>query len=318
MRRKKIAVTGALGHIGSKFIYGIKSGQYGEVRLVDNLSTQRFPSLFLLPRGVPHRFYEEDILKADLEKRFRGLDVVVHLAAIPTPEVSFDRQKEFAKVNFEGTRRVAQACAKTGTKLLFISTTSIYSGINEVLDENSSGEKIKPHTPYAQSKLRAENIILKISREKKLRFTLFRFGTIFGPSIGMGFHAAVNRFCWQACQGKPLSVYETAFLQKRPYLDVTDAARAIQFVIDEDLFRGELYNVVTCNAAVQEVVALIRKSIPSLKVKLVASKAMSDYSYTVSSEKIKSMGFGFKGKLEKGIHDTIRFIGPSAVHGRSI
>ena len=317
MCQKKIAVTGALGHIGSKLIHGIRPGQYREIQLIDNLSTQRFPSLFFLPKGVPYRFFEEDILTADLEKRFRGVSAVVHLAAISTPEISFDRQAEVERVNFEGTRRVAEACAKTGARLLFISTTSIYSGKNEALDENSSGEKIQPHTPYAQSKLRGENILSVIARESKLRFTVLRFGTIFGPSLGMRFHAAVNRFCWQACQGKPLSVYETALLQQRPYLDVADAARAIEWIIGQDLFGGELYNAVTCNATVKEVVAMIRKSIPSLKVKRIASKAMNDYSYTVSSQKIQSLGFRFKGNMEKGIKDTIQFIGPSSIVSES-
>ena len=307
---QSIAVTGALGHIGSKYIHGIRRNQYREVRLVDNLLTQRYASLFSLPAGVRYRFFEEDILTADLEKRFKGIDAVVHLAAISTPEISFDRQKEVERVNFEGTQRVAMACARTGTRLMFISTTSIYSGMNEVLDENSPEEKNRPYTPYAQSKLRAEQALLRIGREEKLRFTIFRFGTIFGPSIGMRFHAAVNRFCWQACQGKPLSVYKTAFLQKRPYLDVADAARAIDFVIQRDIFDGSLYNAVTCNSAVREVIAIIRKKIPALKVELVDSKAMNEYSYSISAKKLESLGFRFKGSLESGIGDTIRRLYP--------
>ena len=59
----KILITGSLGHIGSKFIHNLKPGDYEEIVLVDNLSTQRYSSLFNLPKGIHYSFYEEDILK---------------------------------------------------------------------------------------------------------------------------------------------------------------------------------------------------------------------------------------------------------------
>ena len=62
----KILITGALGHIGSKLIHSLKPGEYAEVIMIDNLSTQRYASLFNLPEGVNFKFYEEDILKADV------------------------------------------------------------------------------------------------------------------------------------------------------------------------------------------------------------------------------------------------------------
>ena len=52
-----ILITGALGHIGSKLIDNLKPGQFKEVRLIDNLSTQRFPSLFNLPKGIEFSFF---------------------------------------------------------------------------------------------------------------------------------------------------------------------------------------------------------------------------------------------------------------------
>lgn len=307
MKKKPvIAVTGALGHIGSKFIHTVRRGDYAEVRLVDNLATQRYASLFGLPAGVKFRFYEENILTADLVKTFRGCDAVVHLAAMPVPEASYDGQSEVERINFEGTRRVAEACLAVRANLLFVSTTSVYSGRDEELDETAAGEKTRPFTPYAQTKLRAEQAIAQMGREKKLRYTLFRFGTIFGTSPGMRFHAAVNRFCWQACQGKPLTVWKTAMEQQRPYLDVVDAAAAIRFVLTKGLFKNELYNVVTVNARVRDVVAAIRREVPSLRVKIVESKAMNEYTYTVSTEKFRAEGFRFQGRLERGIAGTVR------------
>ena len=72
---KRILITGALGHIGSKLIHNIKPGEFEEVHMIDNLSTQRYASLFNLPKGVNFKFIEGDILEDRLgdTKDFRIL-----------------------------------------------------------------------------------------------------------------------------------------------------------------------------------------------------------------------------------------------------
>ena len=114
---KKILITGALGHIGSKLIHSIKPGEYKEVRILDNLFTQRYPSLFNLPRGVNYKFVEEDILKSDLHALTKDVSAVVHLAAITDAPSSFERRQEVEQVNYEGTKRVAEACLEAGASL---------------------------------------------------------------------------------------------------------------------------------------------------------------------------------------------------------
>src|SRR3990172_6195076 len=113
-RMKKILITVALGHIGSKLIHSIKSGQFDEVRLIDNLLTQRYASLFNLPKGVPYTFIEDDVCTANFATLFEGIDVVIHLAAISNAAGSFENQAQVEQVNFEGTKCVAEACVKSG------------------------------------------------------------------------------------------------------------------------------------------------------------------------------------------------------------
>ncbi len=133
--QKRILITGALGHIGSKLIHSIKQGDYEEVRMVDSLSTQRYPSLFNLPNGVNFQFHESDILKADLRALTKGIDAVVHLAAITDAPSSFQRREEVERVNHEGTIKVAESCIDTGAALFFPSTTSVYGSPADVVDE---------------------------------------------------------------------------------------------------------------------------------------------------------------------------------------
>jgi nucleoside-diphosphate-sugar epimerase len=301
----KILITGALGHIGSRFIHTLRPGDYEEVVLLDNLSAQRHCSLFNLPEGVPFRFIEEDVCTADMARYLEGMDVVVHLAAITDAASSFEIQNQVNQVNCEGTRRVAKACVSCGCKMIFLSTTSVYGTQEEVVDEGCPVEELKPQSPYAESKLRAEQLLWTLGEQDHLHFIICRFGTIYGISIGMRFHTAVNKFIWQACVGQPITVWRTALHQKRPYLDLGDAVRALNFILKNNLFDNQIYNVLTENVTVGQIVDIIRLYVPDVRVKYVDSRIMNQLSYAVACDKFQARGFRFEGGLEKGIRDTV-------------
>ena len=124
----------------------------------------------------------------------------------------------------------------------------------------------------------------------------------------MRFHTAVNKFCWQAAMGQPITVWSTAYDQKRPYLDLFDASRSIEFIIRNNLFDGEIYNVLTENATVHQVVDIIRESVPDLRVEFVDNKIMNQLSYEVLCDKFKGKGFNFSGSLRRGIGETISLL----------
>lgn len=301
----KLVITGALGHIGSRFIHGLRPGEYKEVLLLDNFLTQRYCSLFNLPKGVPFRFVEADICNCDLKALFEGADAVLHLAAITNAEGSFDKQKQVEEVNYEGTKRVAEACVAAGCGLIFLSTTSVYGTQSDVVDEDCSIDSLKPQSPYAESKLKAERLLAELGKSAGLKHITCRFGTIYGASIGMRFHTAVNKFVWQACMAIPVTVWRTAMDQQRPYLDLGDAVRAINFILAGARFDNKLYNVLTDNASVGDIIGAIKKYIPDLGVKLVDSPIMNQLSYQVACEKFRALGFEFKGDLDAGVESTI-------------
>jgi nucleoside-diphosphate-sugar epimerase len=305
---KRLLVTGALGHIGSRFIHTLRPGEFDDVLLLDDLSAQRFSSLFNLPQGIPFRFVQDDVCTARLERYCDGMDAVIHLAAITDAASSFGNEAQVEQVNFAGTERIARACAAAGCKLVFLSTTSVYGTQEDVVDESCSVAELQPQSPYAESKLRAEQRLQELAASSGLRFVTCRFGTIFGSSIGMRFHTAVNKFCWQASAGLPLSVWRTALHQRRPYLELGDAVRSLRFILERDLFAGEIYNVLTINATVGEIVDAIRRHIPDLQVELVNAEIMNQLSYTVSCEKFRALGFEFRGSIAQGIEETLQLL----------
>lgn len=303
-----LVITGALGHIGSRFIRSIPANRYHNVYLVDNLSTQRYPSLFNLPDGIPFRFLEEDILTADLEALLRSIDVVVHLAARTNAEASVEEAAAVERINFQGTERVARACVAGGSRLIFLSTTSVYGVQEDEVDEECPLDHLQPQSPYADSKLKAELMLKEMQNSRGLQFVNCRFGTIFGTSPGMRFHTAVNKFIWQACMGTPLTVWSSALDQNRPYLDLEDAVRALLFIIEHDLFSGETYNVLTMNATVRQIVAAISEFVPDVQVSYVDSRIMNQLSYTVSCRKFSDLGFQFTGDLRQRVAESVALL----------
>lgn len=304
-----LVITGALGHIGSKLIRTIPADlPDADLTLIDNLSTQRYCSLFHLPANGRYRFMEGDILDMDLAAAFEGAQAVIHLAAITNAEGSFDNRAEVQRVNFTGTDRVAQACAAARRPMMFISTTSVYGTQSDSVEEECPAQDLKPQSPYAETKLRAEGRLRELAETDGLRCAIFRFGTICGASPGMRFHTAINKFCWQAVMGRPITVWRTALHQKRPYLDLTDACAAITFVLKNNVFDGRVYNAVTANLTVEDVLTYVRDAAGEVKVEEVESRIMNQLSYEVRCDRLSQLGFRPQGDISRSIRETIEWI----------
>lgn len=304
----RVVVTGALGHIGSRLIRELPAAWPGsEVVMLDNLATQRYASLYDLPASGVYEFVEGDILSVDLEPLFAGADAVIHLAAL-TNGARTDLRGQMERVNVEGTERVARACAAAGVALLFPSTTSVYGVADGVVGEDGSPDELRPQSPYAGWKLQSENLIRSLGERDGLRFAIFRMGTIFGPSVGMRFHTAVNQFCWRAVTGQPIEVWSTASHQFRPYLDLEDAVRAMTFMLRRQQFDGRVYNVLTLNATVTHVVDILSRFVPNVRVTYVDSPLMNRLSFYVDNARFAQLGFAFSGSLERGIAETVALL----------
>lgn len=302
----KILVTGALGHIGSKLIQDFsQSFENPHITMVDNLSTQRYCSLFNLPNTASYSFIESTIKDANWKALLKDTDVVVHLAALTDAAGTADKPELVHQNNFESTKLLGDECLKADVPLIFPSSTSVYGSQDNLVDEECG--ELSPQSPYAECKIN-EEAYLKELFEKGLTGVICRLGTIYGTSPGMRFHTAVNKFCWQAVMNQPLSVWETALHQKRPYLALEDCSKAITWIVKKKIYTGDVYNIVSNNLTVQNVVDEIKTHKPSLEIKLVQHKIMNQLSYEVSSDKFIKTGFDFKGNLAAGISKTISLL----------
>ena len=113
----KIIVTGAIGHIGSYVIRDLGvCFPRAEIVMIDNMMTQRFPSLFNLPSGVKYQFIEGDVSEMNLKSIFIGADAVIHLAAISNDPAALLNSKITWETNVLYTLHLLNECKKAGIK----------------------------------------------------------------------------------------------------------------------------------------------------------------------------------------------------------
>lgn len=305
----RIVITGALGHIGSRLVRMLPTHFPNvELLLIDNFSTQRYCSLFELPQNVKINFYEIDVRTNNIFPLLSQADIVVHLAAITDATNSVNDPTFTREHNVSSTVNVARACIAAKAKLIHLSSTSVYGSQRHLVDEFCPENELIPQSPYAEAKLIEEHAIRKFGENEDFRAVSLRFGTVFGASPGMRFHTAINKFVFQAAMKQPLTVWRTAENQKRPYLHIDDAVSALVHVIEKDLFDGSVYNVLTENATVGEILDIIRLDIHSLKIHYVDHEIMNQLSYRVDDRRFRITGYMPQGTLKNGIQDVLRLL----------
>ncbi len=299
----RVVVTGGLGHIGSALIRNKDLVQSAhEIIIVDDLSTQRYPSLFHLPSGPKYSLIKQDVSQGLTPEITQAVDAVIHLAAISEPVASMSDPEWLYNNNLRITKHVSDTCALTGTPIVFVSTTSVYTSNQSIVDESS--RDLNPSSPYAKCKLEEESYVFENSQQNDS--VVFRLGTIFGVSPGMRFHTAVNKFCWQAAMGQPIEVWSTAMDQRRPYLALSDATNLLAKTVINSIYPGEVVNAVTCDTTVREVIAAIEAAHVKTTLKLVDSPIMNSLSYQTSSVRAKNLGFHFQGNLESDVAEILQ------------
>ena len=295
-----LLITGGLGHIGTFFLS--KSHELKNIKkiyVVDKLNDQILKIVNLNLKKKVY-FINQDLSKNEIKlKKKIKIDNVIHLASITNAVASVSNKKEVYRNNLGCFNNVLKFCKKRKIKLIHLSSTSIYGSQELYIDENC--RELLPQSPYAEVKIKEENLLKKTN--KNFQFVTLRFGTIVGPSSGMRFHTAVNKFCMQAYLGQPLNVWKTAFNQYRPYLSIKDAFNTFKFFLQKKKLDRDVYNIVSQNLTVNDIIKFIKKY-KRIKIKFVSEKIMNQLSYKVKKNKITKKGLKLNSKISLDIKNT--------------
>jgi UDP-glucose 4-epimerase len=179
-----VLITGGSGFIGSHLVEAIlRTG--GAVRVLDNFSTGRRENLQEVLQHSRHQpgftMIEGDIIhRQTVQEAMRGVDYVLHQAALPSVPRSVADPLSSNRVNVEGTLNVLVAARDAGVKrVVYASSSSVY-GDSPTLPKTED-MPTNPLSPYAVSKLGGEAYCRAFTRVYGLETVALRYFNVFGP-----------------------------------------------------------------------------------------------------------------------------------------
>ncbi|HKO82020.1 MAG TPA: GDP-mannose 4,6-dehydratase, partial [Chitinophagaceae bacterium] len=191
MSRLIVLVTGGAGFIGSHVVDALlESGQY-EVYCVDNFDPFYDPAIKLnnlqkASRDPYYHFIELDLritAPAILINLFRAVsfDAIIHLAARAGVRPSIANPAMYYDVNVKGTLHLLEFAKLAGIRqFLFASSSSVY-GNNPNVPWKESDLLYRPISPYAGTKLAAEEMGKVYAQLYDIHFVALRLFTVYGP-----------------------------------------------------------------------------------------------------------------------------------------
>jgi nucleoside-diphosphate-sugar epimerase len=313
-----VLVTGGAGYLGSVLVPQLLTHGHS-VRVLDCL---RYGGRSLL--GVwshpDFDFIRGDIRDpATVRRGLRGVDAVVHLAAIVGDPACARAPEDAESTNLAASIDLLRASRESAVpRFVFASTCSNYGRMSDpdaLVDETSS---LYPLSLYARTKVAVEEMLLAEAGDEFCA-TPLRFATIFGVSPRMRFDLTVNEFTSQMVTRRHLVVFGEQFW--RPYVHVRDAAAAICCVLTAParVVSGQVFNVGSSeqNYRKQQIVDLVRREVPEGTVEYVAVNE-DPRDYRVSFAKIQQeLAFHTTTSVAQGVAEVAHLVRDGIVQDSS-
>jgi UDP-glucose 4-epimerase len=235
----KVLITGGAGFIGCNLArQALQRGW--EVRILDNLATGYEANLL----GLEVDFVKGSVLEEDaLRRACDGVDAVIHLAALGSVPRSVADPVSSHHVNATGTLMVLEQARRAEVATVVVSSSSSVYGMNPALPKHER-EWVRPMSPYAVTKLAAEQYTLAYQQSYGLQTLAFRFFNVFGPyqRAGHAYAAVIPSFVAAMLSARPIRIHGDGSTS-RDFTYVGTVCRVLLEAVQRDITSTEPINL---------------------------------------------------------------------------
>ena len=224
---RRALITGGYGYVGGRVARELALRDW-DITLGTRRAQRARPDW--LPQAVTIQFDWNS--SEQLVAACAGQDAVIHLAAMNEKECSADRLGALA-FNGGASLRLLEAAEKSGVKrFVYVSTAHVYGA--PLAGEIDEGHVTRPAQPYAITHKVAEDFVLAAHDARRIEGVVLRLSNGFGAPVHADIDCwvlLVNDLCRQVVTNGTL-VLRSAGLQRRDFITLADAARAIAHVLE--------------------------------------------------------------------------------------
>jgi len=304
----RLLVCGGAGFIGSTFVR-LRLLEHGdEVGVLDKLTyagrEQNFHDFAEHPSFRFMRGAIEDPAAVGAAIDAAAPQAIVNFAAETHVDRSIAEPDAFVSTHALGTYVLLEAARAHGLPMLQVSTDEVYGSIESGTFTEQS--PLRPSSPYSATKAGADLLVQSYFHTYALPVTICRGSNNYGPYQYP--EKLIPLMILNALRGDPLPVYGDG-RQVRNWIHSTDFARAIGHVLEHGR-PGEVYNAGGPDE--QENIAVVRRIVEltgadESRIEHVVDRPGHDRRYSLSSEKVRALGWAPRVRFDDGLEQTVRW-----------